>query len=338
MHVHLVNQPRSSRLLEQLAAPRWSLLFFLFAAVSALVIAQAQQSATLWMALPFSLLLLNLLAAIIRLPRFRRDLPLLVFHLALLLMVVLFACTRLTYLRASATLTKGSPFDGTLLSDERGPLHGDGLNSLEFTNLGFNQNYSKLKPGNSQYSVTYNRVSWRDQSGQLRVQEIGDDHPLAVGHYRIYTTRRRGFTPIFLWQPHNGPAESGSVQLNALSEGDIGPTNEWQLPDGTPVWTMLDISNHQQILNDNVNLSASTLNHSLIIRTETERHSLQLGQSVPLQTGTLTYLRLDSWMGYRIVYDPVQPWLMATVLAGISCLVWFYLRKLFGKGSWDSDR
>ena len=45
--------------------------------------------------------------------------------------------------------------------------------------------------------------------------------------------------------------------------------------------------------------------------------------------GTLTYVRLDSWMGYRIVADPTKPWLIGTIAVAVISLVWFYSRIVF---------
>jgi hypothetical protein len=64
-------------------------------------------------ALVIALLSLNLLAALVVHPAFRRQLPLLVAHLALLALVVLAGFGRLAALDGRFELTQGVPFDGS---------------------------------------------------------------------------------------------------------------------------------------------------------------------------------------------------------------------------------
>jgi cytochrome c biogenesis protein ResB len=69
--------------------------------------------------------------------------------------------------------------------------------------------------------------------------------------------------------------------------------------------------------------------HTLVLRMDPLRHELQPGQSVALDGGTLTYLGLRSWMGYRVTYDPTLPWLLAASLLAVAALAWHYLRRFF---------
>lgn len=326
---------RSIYWLRALAAPRWTLLFFLLTAAGSLAVGQELWSATLLMTLPFSLLVLNLSAAIAVLPRFRRDLPLLVFHLALLALVALFIWTRLVYLDATTALTQGETFEGNLIRDDRGPLHGNSIGSVRFINEGFRESYPV------RYQVTENRVRWQDPSGRWHSTIIGGDRPLVIGPYRIYTKPQRGFSPLFSWQDNQGVETLGSVQFNTTVDSSLAPANNWQLPDGTEIWGMLELAQEQE---DNerprpsINLNASEQQHQLVLRLGDERHQLQPGESLTLPGGRLTYLGLDAWMGYRILYDPAQPWILASVAVGLISLLWFYLRQLRGPGRWDSDR
>ncbi len=67
------------------------------------------------LALAMALLSANLLAALVVHPLLRRQLPLLVAHLALLALVLLAALGRLLSLDGRFELTEGVPFDGTLM-------------------------------------------------------------------------------------------------------------------------------------------------------------------------------------------------------------------------------
>ncbi len=323
------------------ALPRWTVLFFLLIAVASLGVVKLGWPATQAMIVPFVILVLNLGAAIATLPRFRRDFPLLLFHLTLLLLIALFIVGRLTYFSGTTALTRGEIFEGSLIVDERGPLHGDGLRGLVFENLGFSETNT---PKGGYYNRVINRVRWYE-NGRWRTREIGDDNPLVVGNYRIYTSSRRGFTPVFSWQPLKGEVVLGQVQLNPIIEGEVPPVNNWHLPDGTEVWTMLAAiqAGNDSFIPDvtgesNTDLNSDRLDHALVLRIGEERHEIRIGDDIELAGGTLTYKRLGSWMGYRLVYDPTHPWLIATIAIGLLSLIWFYIRQLSAKNGWDSDR
>lgn len=321
--------------LRWLAAPRWSVLFFLTTAAGALAVVFAEGSPTVWMAVPFALLLLNLLAAIFSLPRFRADLPLLIFHVALLMLVVLVVLARLTYFEAGATLSRDSSFEGILVADERGPLYGEGYKKLRFANLGYTTNYN----ARGRYQATYNRISWLDSNGRWHEAEIGDDHPLVMGDYRIYTTGNRGFTLIMGWKPTGGALEYGAVELDDPGADGFASTATWQLPNGEEIWGMISANPNGAGAGSSIdNLGVAEQSLPLVLRVAEQRHEMALGETIELDGGRLSYQQLESWMGYQIIYDPARNWIVATVLIGILSLIWFYLGRIWGKGSLDSDR
>lgn len=313
------------RLCQRLAAPRVTVAFFLLTALGALAVALLKASATLAMALPFVMLVLNLVAAVISKPRFRADLPLLVFHLALLALVVLLVMARLVYYQGGVILTTGSAFDGRMVVEEMGPLHRKTLDRLHFQHEGFTDRFRQRDARN----VTYNKVRWWDEAGESHLSVIGDDRPLLLGGYRIYATRRRGLSPLFAWQ-RGGQIEYGTVQLEDKGGEAFAPTAEWQLPGGPKVWVMVEVDRAPaQALSRSGNYDTRSLAHRLVLRTEQGRHAMQPGQTLALPGGSLTYVRLDSWMGYRLVSEPLMPWLVATVAVGVLALVWFYIRVVF---------
>lgn len=315
---------------QALASPRLTVAFFFLMAAGGLWVAQGGGNATWTVLLPLTLLVVNLAAAIATKPRFRADLPLLLFHLALLALVVLFGLARLVYFDGAVMLTAGTAFDSsTLARDLRGPLHGDGVRALRFANEGFTENF----PERSKYRETYNRVRWWDESGASQIAEIGDDRPLVLDGYRIYASSRRGFSPIFHWQPANGPESLGSVELPDRDQAEMGPASKLHLPGGMEAWVLLladapTIAPGGQL----VDRGSDDVAHHLVLRIGEQRHELRQGQSVQLDGGRLSYVRLSSWMGYRIVYDPTEPWLAATVVVAIASLLWFYARLLRKSG------
>jgi hypothetical protein len=315
-----------------LAAPRWTLLFFLLTALSALAVAYELMTATALMAAPFALLVANLAASLLTHARFRTDLPLLIFHLALLALVSLLVLARLIYLDGRATLTSGTAFDGQLQMLEQGPLHPGRVQELHFANDGFAEDF--YLEGKGRYKATYNRLRWQDENGVWQAAQIGDDQALQLHGYKIYTARRRGYSPLFRWEPkgdvNGAEGQLGTVQLSDQNDGVYAPSSSWTLPGGPEVWVMLDAKVPDQSQSGpRKNLNAEALDHSLVLRIGEQRSLLKPGESISLPTGRLTYVRLDTWMGYLVSYDPTLPWIMATILIGVVSLIWFYWRRIF---------
>ncbi|NMG44984.1 hypothetical protein GPA22_14750 [Aromatoleum toluvorans] len=316
------------RWLLALASPKLSAVFFVIMAAGALWAKAPGHSATLAMLVPFSLLTLNLLAAIVTNRRFRADLPLLVFHLALLALAVTLVVARLTYFEGQAAVTVGTSFDGNLIAEESGPLHTRRVAELRFTNLGF----AEHQPDRGRYRTTYNRIRWQSGDGRTQTADIGDDVPLVLAGYRIYTSRYRGFSPVFRWTAAAGTDEWGTVQLRDSNNGAFAGANDWTLPDGRTAWLMVDTDDPaaaREGAHVRTNLGAGGEAQRLILRIDDARHTLSPGDQLELAGGTLTYVRLDSWMGYRIVADPTRPWLLGAVALGVIALVWFYARIVF---------
>lgn len=319
---------RKLGLLQWLASPRWMLAFFIFSVMSALISASRPDWITAVWVLPLAMFAVSLFAAVATNVRFRRDVALLGLHLGLLVFVVLTALAWLTYLDGAVTLTQGSAFDGQLHVDRRGPLHQGAIQRLRFANEGLTENFNSRE----RWSATYNRVRWWDASGNSHVAEIGNDRPLVMAGYRIYTSRNRGYSPMFRWQPVQGAEELGTVQLRA---GEWDMANSWQLPDGTEIWAMLELPQPSELQRgeQRSNLGASELAHKLVLRTGARREELQPGESIDLPQGRLTYVSLNSWMGYRIVYDLAMYWMIGAAAVVVGCMVLFYARLL--KRGWS---
>jgi cytochrome c biogenesis protein len=316
-------QELAHELLRWLASPRWMLGFFVFAAAGALVSVQQPDWITpVWM-LPLGVFALSLLAAVASNSRLRKDAALLGLHLGLLLFVLLLGAARLTYFDGAVTLTQGAPFEGRLDLDRRGPLHPGGVEALRFANEGFTEEFGER----ARWKSTRNRVRWWNAQGRSEVAEIGDDHPLVLGGYRIYTTHNRGYSPVFRWTAADGREELGTVQLRA---GEFDQANSWQLPGGPEIWAMLAPAEQVALARGarRVNLGEDSLAHRLVIRAGARRELLQPGGSLDLPGGRLTYVALESWMGYRIVYDVAMYWLMAAATVTLVCMTAFYARLL----------
>lgn len=273
------------------------------------------------------LLSLNLVAALVLHPAFRRQLPLLVAHLALLALVVLVAVGRLTALDGRFELTQDQPFDGWI--DVRsGPLHRDVLTRLQFRHQGFEIDYA---PGR-QRGMTRNTVQWRDPDGHERRAVIGDHRPLVVDSYRIYTSPNKGFAPVLTWIPSRGEPVSGAVHLPSFPMHELRQSREWSLPGGPTAWVLLQ---WDERLIDPGGPARFQLpdRHRLVLRVGDQRAELAPGERVSIEGGILVYERLSTWMGYRVFHDPTLPWLLAAALLSALALAWHYAQR-FGWRPW----
>jgi hypothetical protein len=79
------------------------------------------------------------------------------------------------------------------------------------------------------------------------------------------------------------------------------------------------------------NLGAAGLAHQLVVRIGERRETLRPGDWVDLDRGRLRYLGLNTWMGYRLVYDVAVYWMAAAVAVVIGSMVWFYARSLLSR-------
>lgn len=310
-------------LLEHVGSLRLALGWLLLLGLGILV-GYVRESARLpALGIPFVLLALGLGAALVVNPRFRRQLPLLVFHLALLAVLLLAVAGRLSTLQGRFELTEGFAFDGQLLDHEAGPLHRWRLQDAAFEHAGFRIDYAPgLKRG-----PTRNAVQWRDERGALQRAVIGDHHPLVRAGYRFYTSPNKGFAPVFAWLPDDGtPPVRGSVHLPSFPAQALRQARGWSLPGGRDVWVMLVTD---ETLIDPARHDAFRLPraHHVIVRSGESRHELRPGERVQLAGGTLVYEGLRSWMGYRVYADWTLPWLLAASLLAALALGAHYLLR-----------
>lgn len=270
------------------------------------------------------LLAFNLLAALVLHPAFRRQLPLLVFHLGLLALVVLVAIGRLTALDGRFELTQGIGFDGRLIESSAGRWHHDDLARLAFHHEGFEIDYA---PGRKR-GATRNRVVWTGADGSPQSAVVGDHRPLVLDGYRIYTSPNKGFAPLLTWRPAAGEPVTGAVHLPSYPSQELHQSREWALPDGRAVWVMLQFD--EVLIDPDAAASfRAPRSHKLVVRFGELRAELAPGDRLEIDGGTLVYEGLRTWMGYRVAYDWTLPWLLAAALLAVLALAAHYVQRFF---------
>lgn len=298
---------------------------------ASIAVYQLDHSATPWLAAPLLLLAVNLIAAVATNGVFRRQLPLLIFHLALIALVLLAAAGRLSYLKGTVEVTDGAAFEG-LYSQESGPLHGGRLAQLHFINDGFDINYLE----GPVLDRNLNRVRWQDGAGREQMTVIEENNPLILFGYRIYPTSNKGFAPLFVWQPKGGAPVLGAVHLPSFPANATSQAQTWR-PAGSQadIWVMLPVD-EQLIPADRPSRFRLPDARKIVLRYQNLRYELQPGERLSLPDGTLEYRELRTWMGFRVFYDWTIPWMLAACVVAVLSMAWHFGRK-FASVPWNGD-
>jgi cytochrome c biogenesis protein len=301
-------------LLRRFASLRVTLVGMILLALAAALSYDNPAGTPVWvLVVPLAFLAVNLLAAVVSNPRINRRGGLLIFHVGLLGIVVLAAVGRLTRMEAHVELAEGAVFAPSELIDvHRGPWHTGSLDQVFFAQGAYTVDYA---PGMVR-GATRNQVLVPDGRGGLASRLIGDDTPLLMAGYRIYTTFNKGFAPVLTWMPDSGEVVTGTVHMPSYPLFDFRQANRWTPPGGGEVrfWLQLDTG-----LDENIawTLDSRRSTGVLVVKDGERRVELRQGQAVRLDGGALRYERLSSWMGYKLFYDPTLYWLFFTAIMAV---------------------
>jgi hypothetical protein len=319
------------RLLLMLGSLKLTPVGLLLLGIASIAVYKLDQSATPWLAAPLLLLAVNLISAVATNGIFRRQMPLLVFHLALITLVLLAAAGRLMYLKGTAEVTEGAGFGG-LKSRDAGPLHLDQIDRVHFVNDGFKINYM---PG-PVLDLMLNRLRWHDAGGAERTGDIELNKPLILRGYRIYPTSNKGFAPVFVWRPSAGAEVLAAVHLPPYPANITNQAQSWR-PAGSKgdIWVMLN-TKEDLIPADKASNFRLPKEREIVVRVQDQRWVMNPGERIDLPDGTLTYQELRTWMGYRFFHDWTIPWMLAACGVGVLSLAWHFQRK-FASTPWDAE-
>lgn len=319
------------RIVLALASLKFTPIGLLLLGLASLGVYQFGHSATPWLAGPLLLLAVNLIAAVATNAVFRRQMPLLVFHLALTALVLLAAAGRLTYLNGTAAVTEGLAFGG-LETRDAGPLHRGRLDEVRFINDGFDIFYM----AGPVLDRMVNRVRWVDSNGVERSAEIEHNRPLTLFGYRFYPTSNKGFAPVLLWRPAKGEPVIGALHLAPYPAHADNQATAWR-PAGTSadIWVMLEVE-EKLIPADRPSRFRLPEKQKLVVRYQDFRREMSPGDEIALPDGVLEYHELRTWMGYKVFYDWTIPWILAACIAAIASMAWHFWRK-FASKPWNKD-
>ncbi len=317
--------------LKRLASIRLTLLWMALLGIGAALSYDNPVDTPVWvLVVPLALLGVNLLAAIITNTRINRRGGLLIFHVALLGIVVLAAFGRLTHMEAHIELVDGMGFmPERLINVRQGPLHSGRLDQVHFIQGPYTVEY---RPGMVR-GLTHSHVLIPDGAGGWERKVVGDDRPLILEGYRFYTTFNKGFAAVLTWMPDGGQPETGTIHMPSYPLFEFRQANRW-----TPAGASEEIKFWLQ-LETGIDpegawvLDARKSRGTLVVRTGGRRVELQPGGTVRLEHGVLRYDGLSSWMGYKLYYDPTLQWLFITSMLGVLGLGIHFWKK-FANHPW----
>ena len=158
--------------------------------------------------------------------------------------------------------------------------------------------------------------------------EIGDDVPLVIDGYRLYTTSNKGFAALLTWLPEQGDEQLGAVQFPSYPAKELGQATHWSTPAGERIEFALALP--PSPYNETWTLSAALAGEATIeLKVAGEGRVLRPGDLVTVTGGRLRYEGLSMWMGYELTYDPTLPWLFSiAVLAVVFMSIHFAARLL----------
>lgn len=306
--------------LQWLASKRLSVWLLLLLGIAILTGALSRLSMTGLLLLPLSLIFLNLMAVICVNQRIRNSPSLMVLHVSLLALLAIAGVSRLTYLQGTAEILEGQEFSGKLNEYVAGPLHPWNLENVKFANEEFEVHFG---PGLARQQ-TVNSIRWLDRDGQMKRAIIGDQDGIVLQGYRIYTSSNKGFALIFSWtRAGETKPEFGAVHMPSYPRFEgIEQNSKLVIPGVARKLTLVLDMQDAPLDKDRGGVLGGAERYPVIIRDGQERRVLNVGGKMHFPDGTLEYVGLRKWMGYKVTADPAMPWLLATAIVFVLSLAW----------------
>jgi cytochrome c biogenesis protein len=272
------------------------------------------------LALASALLALNLVLALFLGAKFRRNTPLLAFHLCLLLLLILISAGTLTGVRAHFEIAEGQVFSNAdLVIDSRGRFASGAPPEGMFRQGRIEVDYAS----GIERAATRSQV-WLNGEGGSRPHTLSDGRPLVIDGYRIYPTHNKGFSAILSWWPEGGGAAvAGAINFPSYPRLSWHQSRSWVTPSGL----QLDLELTPAVFpaDRRWTLSAQQAGAGLSLDAGGGiRSELRVGEIVAVRGGFVRLEKLGMWMGYRVFYEPTLPWLFAASLLALAALAWWF--------------
>lgn len=313
------------RIVLALSSLRVTLAGMLALAVGVLVRYFDQTSSIAWMVTPQLVLALNLMAALRVNPLFRAQPALMLFHISLLAVVLLAAASQLGSLQGRLELTEGQVFSADAVTVmQQGPWH----SRERLARLAFEQGPLRVRynPGLKR-STTESRLLLDGEAANGDVVLVGDNTPLKMDGYRLYTTSNKGFSAILAWRGAAGDVQAGAVNFPSYPVNDWQQLNTWTSPNGQQLGLELMLESPPDFLQQ-WTLDSDQAVGTLRVTVDGRTLIMNPGDRVQLGGGVLQFVDVRMWMGYAIRYEPLLPWLFGVAVLGVLALAWYFRTRL----------
>jgi hypothetical protein len=304
-------------LLRTIASLKLTMIGLASLIVNSFAISQWPDAAIPWLVLPLSLLAINLFAALLVRHAFRQQAALLMFHVGLLAVLILVAAGVLMRFDGSVEVIEGAAFDAANVTRRGGGwLHPDRLDRVQFTQGPLEVRYlSGLLR-----DTTHARVVISQPDGVEIERDVGDRQGFTISGYRFMTTFNKGYSLLLLWRDEQGRESLGAVNFPSYPKFDWKQINDWTTPAGETLSLELVLAQRVPeegpwILDSRDTDFTVGIDDGLNPAT-----ALRAGQSIAVDGGEIVPLEVRLWMGYRIDYNPLLPWLLTAAFLSLGAL------------------
>ncbi len=304
-------------LLKATASLRLTIVGLAVLVVNSFAVTQSPEAAIPWLVLPLGLLAINLFAALLVRHAFRQQAALLLFHVGLLVVLILVSASFLLRFDGSVELIEGESFDASAVRARgAGWLHPDRLDRIDFTQGPLEVRYlSGLRR-----HTTHSRV-YMDVTGGAEIRrDIGDREGFTSHGYRFMTTFNKGYSVLVLWRDDGAGEVLGAVNFPSYPKFDWKQVNDWTTPAGEMLTLELKLA--ERIPEDGPwTLRSGNVGYEVGVSGGSRpEQMIAPGQSMDVAGGEITIVDLRLWMGYRIDYNPLLPWLLTAAFLSLGAL------------------
>ncbi len=313
------------RVLKMLASLKLTLAGLAGLLVACLAIAFDPGHTVSWLALPLSVLAINLAAALLSRHAFRQQAFLLLFHVGLLLVLLLVGAGLLIRFDGRVEIVEGAAFaPGAVSAQNIGWLHAQRFDRIDFEQQEIEVHFL----ANLRRDKTRSRVTLRDRGDAEQVLEIGDRHGFVTQGYRFMTTPNKGYALLLNWRDDAGQQVLGAVNFPSFPEYEWKQVNSWITPAGESISLELELADAIPASGAWDLKSAGTRYSVIVASGDGIRRAVRPGQVLRLRGGSIEPAGLRLWMGYSINYDPLLPWLLAAALLTLTAMAAHFVSKL----------
>ena len=304
-------------LLKTIASLKLTLAGLVALIVNSFAISQWPDAAIPWLVVPLTVLAVNLLAALLVRHAFRQQATLLLFHVGLLAVLLLVAAGVLVRFDGSVEVVEGTAFDAAGVTDRgRGWLHPDRLDRVQFSQGPLEIEYlARL-----QRDTTHSRVVVTRPDGIELRRDVGDRQGFTSNGYRFMTTFNKGYSVLVLWRDAAGNEALGTVNFPSFPEFEWKQRKEWTSPAGEPLALELKLAERVPEALPWTLRSRGVDFEVGVTGGAGEERTISAGRSLAVEGGEITIVDLRLWMGYRIDYNPLLPWLLTAAFLSLGAL------------------